>query len=71
MSYLGHKNWNHWNVALWMFNDEGLYHLALACLRNQTIDEATQMFLGAVDRKTPDGAPYSKASVIAALRGLR
>jgi len=27
--YQGHRSWNAWNVALWIGNDEGLYHLAL------------------------------------------
>jgi hypothetical protein len=26
--YNGHKNWNHWNVSLWVNNDEGLYRMA-------------------------------------------
>lgn len=25
--YNGHKNWNHWNVSLWINNDEGLAEL--------------------------------------------
>lgn len=31
--YQGHKNWNHWNVSLWINNDEGLYKLARECIR--------------------------------------
>jgi hypothetical protein len=27
-TYNGHKNWNHWNVSLWINNDEGLYNMA-------------------------------------------
>ena len=23
--YNGHKNWNHWNVSLWLYNDEAMY----------------------------------------------
>ena len=30
--YQGHKDWNHWNVALWVGNDEPLYRDALAAL---------------------------------------
>lgn len=27
-SYNGHKNYNAWNVSLWINNDEGLYNMA-------------------------------------------
>lgn len=27
MSYQGHKDYEHWNVALWLYNDAGLYNL--------------------------------------------
>lgn len=73
--YNGHKNWNHWNVSLWIDNDEGLYNLAKECIRaTRTLDAAATMFMGAIalghSAKTPDGAPYTKTSVRAALRGL-
>ena len=32
--YLGHKNKNHWNVSLWINNDEGLYRTALDRIEN-------------------------------------
>ena len=31
--YNGHKNWNHWNVSLWINNDEGLYQMASECIK--------------------------------------
>lgn len=69
--YQGHKNWNHWNVSLWIGNDEGLYNLAReAVRRNKTKDEAARYMLGALPEKTPDGAPYSISSVRAALREM-
>lgn len=70
--YNGHKNWNHWNVSLWINNDEGLYRFALHCVEStSTRREAAQRFLDDVDRmKTPDGAPYTLSSVIAAMRGM-
>ena len=33
-TYNGHKNWNHWNVSLWINNDEGLYNFARSCKRD-------------------------------------
>lgn len=70
--YNGHKNWNHWNVSLWIANDEGLYRLAKACIQaTHKRDDAVTMFLNHMTKgKTPDGAPYSRSSVRAALRGL-
>lgn len=68
--YNGHKNWNHWNVSLWISNDEGLYLLAKQYLRHGTKDEAARNLLEVLPSKTPDGAPYSFSSVRAALQDL-
>ena len=79
--YQGHKNWNHWNVSLWINNDEGLYRIALDCVR-QSLNraEAAERFLSELVRihgpaahdahMTPDGAPYSASSIRAAMRGM-
>lgn len=74
-TYQGHKNWNHWNVALWIMNDEGLYRAACRCERSATTkDNAARRFLQELDEagitKTPDGAPYSFSSVRAAISDL-
>ena len=69
--YNGHRNWTHWNVSLWIGNDEGLYRLARYCIRrasNRT--EAARMMLDSLPDKTPDGATYSVTSVRAALVGM-
>ena len=31
MTYHGHKNYQTWNVLLWINNDEGLYWIAKVC----------------------------------------
>ena len=85
-TYNGHKNYTHWNVALWIGNDEGLYHLALDHIRQAKRDRkgmarpterstaiaARRLFadLGGHGAKTPDGASYSLTSIRAALSGL-
>lgn len=73
--YNGHKNWNHWNVSLWINNDEGLYRMALAAIdRNRGKKNARKAaaydLLCLLDDKTPDGAPYSVSSICAAMRGM-
>lgn len=75
MSYNGHKNWNHWNVSLWIANDEGLYSLAKSCLRHgRTRGRAAELLLAELRElgcdHTPDGAPYTRTSIRAALAGL-
>ena len=70
--YNGHKNWNHWNVSLWINNDEGLYRLALGCVRDhRNRKDAAECFMALRPAdKTPDGAPYSVSSIRAAMVGM-
>ena len=70
--YNGHKNWNHWNVSLWINNDEGLYYTALQHARRaRTKDGAANRMMADLRKmgisKTPDGAPYSKSAIRAAM----
>lgn len=68
----GHKNWNHWNVSLWINNDEKLYRTALWYIDNyDTKENAAKAFAKSVaGKKTPDGAPYSYTTIRAAMRGI-
>jgi hypothetical protein len=74
--YNGHKNWNYWNVSLWIGNDEGLYNLAREAIRaTKNRQEAVEYFIGAIlfetgTLKTPDGATYTKSAVRAAMVGF-
>lgn len=75
MAYNGHKNWNHWNVSLWINNDEGLYRTALSHVAAAyTKDGAAHEMLAELREngltKTPDGAPYSFSAIRAAMRHM-
>ena len=72
MSYNGHKNRNHWNVNLWINNDERLYRMALQAVKKApTKDRAAIMLLRELKflglNKTPDGVPYSVSTIRGAL----
>ena len=68
-TFNGHKNWAHWNVALHIGNDEGLYRLALECIRTTSNrDAAAEAFMSSMGTDlTPDGARFTKSSVRAAM----
>jgi len=68
-SYNGHKNWTHWNVSLWINNDEGLYRMALDYKRRFKAGAARHM-LADLPAKTPDRANYSHPSLKTALSDL-
>jgi len=74
-SYNGHKNYNFWNVSLWINNDEGLYHEALnniQCSDNR--EDAVSNMLHSLHEMgithTPDGVKYTKSAIRAAMVGL-
>lgn len=72
----GHKNRNHWNVNLWLHNDERLYGLLCNYVRRHRSKddaaEALRVLLSDLGKThTPDGAPYSKTTIRAAMRGMK
>lgn len=71
-TFNGHRNWNTWNVSLWLANDEPLYRLAqFHVSRARTLDEAARALMLDLPEATPDGAPYSFTTVRLALRDFR
>jgi len=72
-TFNGHKNYNHWNVSLWINNDEGLYKLAKFAIHWEgTKERAAEYMLMTLgdNAETPDGVKYTKSSIRAALVGL-
>lgn len=74
-TYNGHKNWNHWNVSLWINNDEGLYRMALGYVRSCKPRSAAAFGMLSELRdmgitKTPDGARYTTATILHAMQGM-
>ena len=57
--YNGWENYETWNVALWINNDEGLYHLAMECGDYETFVNS----LEGVMNQTPDGVSFSDPKV--------
>lgn len=71
-SYNGYKNYNQWNVALWINNDESLYNLAHRLVSEYGNKDTTaelmhrELALAGVYH-TPDGVPYTKTNIRAAM----
>ncbi len=72
MTYNGHKDWEHWNVSLWINNDETLYRHAQNAMQHFGLaDEAARYLIrNHLPDKTPDGAPYTFSAVRAAIKDL-
>lgn len=53
--YNGWKNYETWNIALWIGNDESLYHIAKDCINYEEFTDKLKSF-GEI--KTPDNVYY-------------
>jgi len=55
-TYNGWSNYETWNVALWINNSEGLYHLAQECGDYETlVDQLRECNV----KQTPDGVKWN------------
>lgn len=69
MTYNGHKNYNYWNVSLWLNNDEGIYRNVVEAIRSlKDKDRATRYLLEQLPERTPDGVKYTFRNVREALK---
>jgi hypothetical protein len=60
-SYNGWENYETWNVALWINNEEGLYHLAAECGDYETLVNRLYDDYGV--RETKDGVKFNDPKV--------
>jgi len=59
-TYNGWANWETWNVALWIGNDEGLYDAAKTCRNYQ---ELVQLLRDCGSKQTPDGCRWDDPKI--------
>jgi hypothetical protein len=75
-TYQGHKNWNHWNVSLWISNEYDVYKRVQFLLSRKHIskNEIATVLLGELRNRwgdtTPDGAPLTYTGIRAHLTGV-
>ena len=73
-TYNGHKNYNAWNVSLWINNDESLYRMARRLIVRYGKSVAPEKMLSELSSmgidKTPDNVPYTKTNIKLALIGM-
>ena len=60
-TYNGWTNYETWNVALWIGNDEGLYHLACAWAEHG--NKSLSHMLMELTPATPDGVKWDDESL--------
>jgi len=60
MTYNGWANYETWNVALWIQNDEGLYNAARNCTHYQ---ELVNLLYDCGSKETPDGVKWDDVKV--------
>jgi len=58
--YNGWTNYETWNVALYIQNDESLYH---ACRRMSDYSEVIEMLYDCGSKQTPDGVKWNDPKI--------
>lgn len=68
----GHRNYNAWNVSLWLNNKEEYYVTMKQCIqKTRNRREAAQMMIDRfLPEQTGDGVPYTVTNVMLAMRGM-
>ena len=60
-TYNGWANWETWNVALWIQNDEGLYAVARQCRGSYA--KLLEILWECGSKETPDGCAWNDLNV--------
>ena len=63
MAYNGWKNYETWNVNLWLSNDEGLYRLVVNYGKEVTYRDFAKIYLNQLSKATPDGVDWLDESL--------
>jgi len=68
-TYNGYESYDHWNTALWLNNDEGLYNLMIneveqAVYMKQSIADAVANIIKQLPEETPDGATWRGDTIV-------
>lgn len=62
-TYNGWKNYETWNVNLWLSNDENLYRLVVNYGKEVTYRDFAQTYLNVLSPQTPDGVNWLDESL--------
>jgi hypothetical protein len=63
MSYNGYKNYETWNVALWISNDEGLYNISRECANYTEFKDYIRECNGSIAVETPDNVAWNDSGI--------
>jgi hypothetical protein len=63
MTYNGFKNYETWNVVLWINNDEGLYNLARQCSCYDEFVDCMKDLGSEIGYRTPDGVAWNDSGI--------
>lgn len=63
MTYNGHKNYQTWNVILWINNDEALYSIANSVQSYDDFVETMRELDGPIAYETPDNVAWGDPTI--------